>query len=160
MSDVVDVRYKKLGGWNYVVVLPVEYVTGIYGYEFRITYKHPESDEEKLLAQLKAGGRLFVYEGYAWDGASGPAIDTPNWMDPSLVHDIFYQALRQRLIPQAAASRKVREIIRKRADNLMYEMLRQRGMHWLRAWLSHFFVRRYAGFAADPNFDLDHWRGR
>ena len=40
------------------------------------------------------GGELVVQPGYAWNGASGPAIDTPITMQASLVHDVGYQCVR------------------------------------------------------------------
>ena len=32
---------------------------------------------------------------YAWDGASGPTFDTKDTMTPSLIHDAFYQLMRE-----------------------------------------------------------------
>lgn len=37
---------------------------------------------------------LIVKAGYAWDGPSGPTIDTLNFMRGSLVHDALYQLMR------------------------------------------------------------------
>ena len=36
---------------------------------------------------LTMTGFLIIKKGYAWDGPSGPTIDTPNFMRGSLVHD-------------------------------------------------------------------------
>lgn len=41
---------------------------------------------------------LMIRKGYAWDGASGIAIDTKDFMRGSLVHDALYQCMRQGLI--------------------------------------------------------------
>lgn len=41
---------------------------------------------------------LLIRKGYAWDGASGPAIDTKSIMRASLVHDALYQCMREHLI--------------------------------------------------------------
>ena len=38
---------------------------------------------------------LIIKKGYAWDGPSGPTIDTPNFMRGSLVHDALYQLMRE-----------------------------------------------------------------
>lgn len=38
---------------------------------------------------------LWVKKGYAWDGASGPTIDTPASMRGSLVHDALYQLMSE-----------------------------------------------------------------
>ena len=40
-------------------------------------------------------GSLVIYKGYEWDGPSGPAIDTDNFMDGSLIHDMLYQLMRE-----------------------------------------------------------------
>lgn len=44
-------------------------------------------------------GRLLVRRGYAWDGPSGPVLDSPRNMTPSLFHDAWYQLLRDRWVP-------------------------------------------------------------
>ena len=48
-------------------------------------------------------GQLTIKKGYAWDGPSGPAIDTKSAMRGSLIHDAGYQLLRSGL--QAASVR-------------------------------------------------------
>ena len=40
---------------------------------------------------LTPTGALTIRKGYAWDGPSGPTIDTLNFMRGSLVHDALYQ---------------------------------------------------------------------
>ena len=45
------------------------------------------------------GGRIIIKKGYAWDGASGPTIDTKSSMRASLVHDALYQLIRLKLLP-------------------------------------------------------------
>ena len=50
-------------------------------------------------AQLLADGTLVVPRGYCWDGASGPTLDTKATMVASLVHDVFYQMMREGLLP-------------------------------------------------------------
>jgi hypothetical protein len=37
---------------------------------------------------------LWIVTGYAWDGASGPTIDTRSVIRASLVHDALYQLMR------------------------------------------------------------------
>ncbi len=44
--------------------------------------------------QLGLDGVLHIRRGYAWDGTSGPVIDTPENMRASLVHDALYQLMR------------------------------------------------------------------
>jgi len=45
------------------------------------------------------GTELIVKVGYAWDGPSGPTIDTDTFMRGSLVHDVLYQCIVLKLIP-------------------------------------------------------------
>ena len=82
---------------------------------------------------------LTVKHGYAWDGPSGPSIDTPNWMRASLVHDVLYQA-----ISEGNLSMHDRKI----ADKIMYMICRQDGMSVLRALLSYWAVRLFGKAAA------------
>ena len=77
---------------------------------------------------------LTLETGFMWDGPSGPTWDTPNWMLPSAVHDAFYRLLTEDLIPDRAKCRK-------HADDLMYAMLRERGMNNFRASYSWVAVR-------------------
>lgn len=43
---------------------------------------------------LNTDGVLTLSAGYAWDGASGPALDTPSFMRASAVHDALYQLMK------------------------------------------------------------------
>jgi hypothetical protein len=49
--------------------------------------------------ELRQDGALIIREGYAWDGASGPTIDTRSAIIPSLVHDALYQLARAGKLP-------------------------------------------------------------
>ena len=69
-------------------------------------------------------GDLIIREGYAWDGASG-AIDTKNFMRPSLVHDVFCQMINEGYLPQ-------HEQIK--ADELLIELCQQNKMWGIRRW--------------------------
>ena len=88
-----------------------------------------------------APGLITFRRGYAWDGPSGPTIDTKNWMRASIVHDGFYQLMRESLLPQS---------FRKRADQIMHEMLRADGMSRARARMSYLGVRAFGARAARP----------
>lgn len=79
---------------------------------------------------------LIVSKGYAWDGASGPAIDTKTIMRASLVHDVMYQLLRDELIPQSW---------RTYADTLMYRICREDGMSRIRAYYIYWVLRLFGG---------------
>jgi hypothetical protein len=75
--------------------------------------------------RLSKTGILTIRKGYAWDGPSGPAIDTKNFMRGSLVHDALYQFLRNGMIGPKW---------RDPADQLLRKMCREDGMSWVRSW--------------------------
>ena len=88
--------------------------------------------------RLGQDGSLFIRQDYAWDGPSGPAIDTPNFMRGSLVHDVLYQLIRAGLLDDS---------YRARADAILHEICREDGMSAIRAWWVHLGVR-FGGSAA------------
>lgn len=93
--------------------------------------------------ELSRGGRLIVRKGYAWDGASGPTIDTKNSMRASLVHDALYQLMREGRLPMS--NRPV-------ADRIFHDLCVEDGMFRWRAWLWHQAVKRFGlGSAAPEN---------
>ena len=94
---------------------------------------------------LTRDGALTVKKGYAWDGPSGPTIDTPNFMRGSLVHDALYQLMRERLLD--------RDAYRDAADRLLQRMCREDGMSALRAWWVYQAVRIGGDPSADPAND-------
>ena len=94
---------------------------------------------------LTPGGELTVKIGYAWDGPSGPTIDTRNFMRGSLVHDALYQLMREDKLDRL----KYRETV----DRLLQKMCREDGMSTLRAWIVYHGVRLGGDLAADPAND-------
>ena len=84
-------------------------------------------------------GLLTAKKGYEWDGPSGPAIDTANFMRGSLFHDLLYQLMREGYIPRS---------FRKKADQVMRELCLADGMSKIRAWWVYTAVRVGAGNAA------------
>ena len=90
---------------------------------------------------LSVRGRLDIRSGYAWDGPSGPTIDTPNFMRGSLVHDSLYQLIRMELLSPGW---------RVMADQELERICREDGMSWIRGWWIYLGVRIGAGYAADP----------
>ena len=88
----------------------------------------PDKEIDTEFIKLSKDGFMWIKSGYAFDGASGPTIDTKNTFTPALVHDAFCQLIRNGYLDKSA---------RHEADHLFYEMLRERGMWWLRAklWL-------------------------
>ena len=74
---------------------------------------------------LHPDGLMQIKQGYAWDGPSGPTIDTKNFMRGSLVHDAFYQMIREEQLPPET---------RAFADRLLRDHCREDGMSAARAW--------------------------
>ena len=85
-------------------------------------------------------GVLIISKGYAWDGPSGPTIDTKNFMRGSLVHDALYQLMREELLDS--------RLYRDKADKLLQQLCREDGMSRLRAWWVYLGVSKFASFAA------------
>jgi len=92
--------------------------------------------------ELTITGQITVKNGYAWDGASGPAIDFPSIMRGSLVHDALYQLMRLSHLDE--------DIHREPADRLLQKMCREDGMNAAAAWLVYQGVRLGGDPAADP----------
>lgn len=87
-------------------------------------------------------GILTGIAGYAWDGPSGPTIDTKSFMRPSLFHDIGYQLMRLELLPRE---------LREKFDDLLVELCLEDGMLWIRTKWVHLGVDRFAASAAHPD---------
>lgn len=90
----------------------------------------------------KGGCMLRVRAGYAWDGPSGPTIDTKTFMRGSLVHDALYQLIREGYLDPS---------YRKYADNLLKEICREDGMSWLRAQWVYLGVSKFGSDAASTS---------
>jgi hypothetical protein len=90
---------------------------------------------------LNLDGELFIKAGYAWDGPSGPTIDTKSFMRGSLVHDVLYQMIRLGLLPQS---------MRKKADMILRDLCIMDGMWRWRATFVYRAVRRFGAGAASP----------
>jgi hypothetical protein len=119
-----EVKYRKLKGYKYQLVEPVfENLPApfggvcIHGKFFKICDR-----------------QLAAWDDYAWDGASGPAIDTKNFLRASLVHDVLYQCMRQ--------GRMTRDL-RIEADRLLRQMCLEAGMSKFRAWYVYKSVRMF-----------------
>jgi hypothetical protein len=80
--------YRKLKRYKYQLVEPYGLDIGIKGYTVTTPY-----------LTLDAEGHLEILKGYAWDGPSGPMIDTLESMRGALVHDALYQLIRLKKIP-------------------------------------------------------------
>lgn len=86
-------------------------------------------------------GAVYVFRGYAWDGASGPTLDTKSSIRGSLIHDVLYQAIRLRVLAPEC---------RPLVDELLYQVCVEDGMLSARARMWYYTVRAFAGTAAEP----------
>lgn len=95
---------------------------------------------------LSNNGFLTILEGYAWDGPSGPTLDTKDAMRGALVHDALYQLMRLGLLSQSN---------RQKADDLLHDICVEDGMmHW-RAELWEEMVSHFAAGAARSGSEQD-----
>jgi len=118
-----------------------------YKYQLKETYRlildiNPAEPIDTEYIDLDTQGNITIYEGYAWDGPSGPTIDTLSFMRGSLVHDALYQLMRDGYLDHV--------IYREAADRILQRICKEDGMWSLRAWWVYHGVRLFADPAADP----------
>ena len=124
------IKYKK--GFKYQLVKD---------YKIRLSTTPPLQTIDTPFISLTKLGTLTIKNGYAWDGPSGPTIDTKSSMRASLVHDVLYQLLRQGKLPQCW---------RETADNVFYDICIEDGMWAWRAKLWYRELRKFAAGSANP----------
>ena len=115
-----------------------------YNYKFKVektlTVKLPFTFNNFTHPYIKLiNGNLTINIGYAWDGATGPVINTKNTLIASLVHDALYQAMRLNLIPNNEDTRKL-------ADKTFYNILKDHKVFVLRRSIWYFAVRVFGRF--------------
>lgn len=130
MTKVAYIKYRK--GYKYQ--LAEDYLIQ--------TIIRPEREYRTEYIVLAPTGLLIIKKGYAWDGASGPTIDTKSSMRGGLVHDALYQLMRMGLIDTSN---------RDYADELLRKICIEDGMWRIRANVWWTFVDRFAGFAIRPS---------
>ena len=107
-------------------------VTEDYTLDIKLKLSVPVSNE---YIRFDTEGFLCIRHGYAWDGPSGLAIDTKNFMRGSLIHDALYQLMREGLLSS--------EHFRRDADELLYKIVKEDGMSWFRAQYVYHAVRMF-----------------
>ena len=124
----------------------IRYASG-YAYQLRAPYTiklpeiRPAHGAGTEWITLDLDGTLTIRSGYAWDGASGPTIDSKSSMRASLVHDSLYQLIRLGLLDQS---------FREAADKVFLRLCKNDGMWSIRAQLWYQAVRIFAKPATDP----------
>lgn len=107
------IKYK--GGYKYQLVEEYTVKTSIFpAYEIITEY-----------IALSLDGVMIIKQSYAWDGPSGPTYDSINFMRGSLVHDAFYQLMREGHLHSS---------LRDHADRELQRMCIEDGMWRIRAW--------------------------
>ena len=127
--------YRKLTGYKYQVAED---------YTIKIDLKPIEAIRRELtrFLSLSPAGVLTIKKYYAWDGPSGPTIDTRDFMRGSLVHDALYQLMREGVLDYS--------VHRQRADEIFRQLLVEDGMCKFRAWYVYQAVHIFAEGGARP----------
>lgn len=126
-------QIKYTSGYKYQLAEDYSIQTVITGYEISAPF-----------ICLHMDGLLTIKKGYAWDGASGPTIDTKSSMRGALVHDALYQLMRADLIGQHN---------RKYADAYLRDICIEDRMFKWRARIWYCMVRKLAMPAANAERD-------
>ena len=124
------VCYRKLKNYKYQLVKPYHLKIGIAGFNI-----------DTRFVKLNPAGELEIANLYAWDGPSGPTIDTADFMRGSLVHDALYQLIRLEQIPYGYKAY---------ADLLLKKICLEDGMSNFRASYVYQAVRLFGGASARP----------
>ncbi|MHC4377405.1 MAG: hypothetical protein ACYS26_12465 [Planctomycetota bacterium] len=152
MADAPDTLcYRRLAGYRYQTLEPFEL-------RLHLPLVLPEPAripdlEGAPWVRLGRRGKLTIRAGYAWNGPSGPAIDTRDFMRASLVHDALYQLMRAGELDhrdwRAWADRVLRDLVI--ADGMssvraswVHATARWFGARYARRADSHPLLRRYA----------------
>ena len=102
----------------------------------------PKKNIETDFIHLNTEGNLVIKNGYAWDGPSGPVIDTDENMRASVVHDAFYQLMRNKQLSSRTH--------RKAADQLFKNICKDDGVSNFTASVYYKGLRKFGKPAASP----------
>lgn len=123
-------KYRKLKGYKYELLRAVYYPIQIDG-----AIENTLLEVKTKYLRIK-NNKLTILAHYAWDGPSGPTIDTKTFMLGSLIHDALYQMMREGHISKG---------FRLYADQLLRKICIDSGMNRFRAWYVYHSVRAFAG---------------
>ena len=126
--------YRKLRKYKYQLM---------HNYTIDIAIDDLEEDVNTNFITLTTDGVLTVMNRYAWDGPSGPTIDTRSFMRGSLVHDALYQLMRGKYLDYTKH--------RKYADELLKKICLADGMFKFRAWYVYKAVQMFGEKNATPS---------
>ncbi|MCR9141422.1 MAG: hypothetical protein NXI24_04160 [bacterium] len=137
MNERADnqIRYKRIRKYKYQLMADYEVDTGL---------KRAGAETARVpgdYVTLTVDGLMRIKQGYAWDGPSGPTFDTKNFMRGSLVHDAFYQLIRERQLSESD---------RAFSDRLLRDHCREDGMSAIRAFYVWKAVAWFGKSSAKP----------
>jgi hypothetical protein len=99
--------------------MPKSYIRYRSGYKYQLATSYsilinikPKKDIKTEFINLDTKGKLTIKGGYAWDGPSGPVVDTKENMRASIVHDALYQLMRHKKISAKAYKDKADKIFK------------------------------------------------
>ena len=124
----------------------IEYRSG-YKYQLASDYSiktniKPKKEVDEKFIKLDKKSNLTVVEGYAWDGPSGPVVDTKENMRASLVHDALYQLMRHKHL-------KAKEL-KDKADKLFKKICIEDGVPPVTAKIYYLGLKMGGKPATDP----------
>lgn len=124
----------------------IKYRSG-YNYQLAQDYSHqtnlkPAEAIKTDFIDLDRQGLLLVRSGYAWDGTSGPVIDTDANLRASLVHDALYQLMRMRKLTAKQHKDK--------SDKLFKKMCRKDGVASALAHIYYQTLKKLGKPSTDP----------
>jgi len=111
-------KYRQIN-WKYQLAETVTFQTRIY----------PERTLRTDWITLHPNGSLILEADYCWDGPSGPAFDTQNFMRGSAVHDALFQLMKLGLLSTEWFKESNRELIRWCKRDGMWA-IRRRWVYW------------------------------
>jgi hypothetical protein len=120
----------------------------IEGYKYQVTRDCTLQTETKGYdidtphVRLTPDGKLTAKDGYAWNGASGPTLNTKSVIRPSLYHDIGYQLIRLGLI-----GAKWKEYF----DHLLHDLMVEDGAFKWRADYYKWAVLKFGAGSCRPS---------
>ncbi|WP_078126144.1 hypothetical protein [Leptospira alexanderi] len=133
-----QIIFKSLKNYKYQLVKPYKFQTDI---RTKIPVQLGNPDV-KIFVDMTPDGLLSIDAGYAWDGPSGPTIDTKTFLRGSLVHDALYQLMREKKLDW--------QLYRDPADQLLKQICLEDGMNAFRAAYVYRFVRWFGESSAIP----------
>ncbi len=128
----MKIKYRDLRAYKYQLLETIEVEAGILPHSKAVKTDYIDLDEK---------GKMTIYAGYCWDGPSGPAFDTDDFLPASLVHDAGYQLIRMGMFPSDRRSEW---------DGLMRRIAMSDGMWTIRADLAYAAVRAAGWAACEP----------